>query len=147
MLQCGWQNFGFVIHYFSKSSPAFLYCNHRSNAFMAKKTELPWQRTCNKKTYSDSGHRSRFYICDSRPAADRVCPRRKQREQELRDWAPPAEWLDGKREENDDVTTVHNGKMTHVQEKTITEPERTKTGLRKQVTQAKLHLQNIFQRP
>lgn len=113
MLYCGQQNFMFAIRYSSKPSPAFLYCNHRPNAFMEKKTELLWQGTCNKNTYSGSGNRIRFYICDSRPAADREFPGGKQREQELRDWALLAEWLDGKREENDDVITVHNGKMTH----------------------------------
>lgn len=113
MLYCGQQNFMFAIRYSSKPSPAFLYCNHRPNAFMEKKTEQLWQGTCNKNTYSGSRNRIRFYICDSRPAADREFPGRKQREQELRDWALLAEWLDGKREENDDVITVHNGKMTY----------------------------------
>lgn len=85
MFYCGQQTFMFAIHYFSKSSPAFLYCNHHPKAFMEKKTELLWQGTCNKNTYSDSRNRIRFYICDSRPAADRDFPGRKQREQELRD--------------------------------------------------------------
>lgn len=48
MLQYGWPNFVFIIHYFSKSSPAFLYCNYCSNISTAKKTELLWQGTCNK---------------------------------------------------------------------------------------------------
>lgn len=82
-----------------------------SNVFKAKKMELLWQGACNKNTYSDSWNRSRFYIC--RPSTDRIFPRRKQRKQELRDWALLAEWLDGKREENDDVIIMHNGKMTN----------------------------------
>lgn len=43
-----------VCHSFSKSSLAFLYCNHPYNTFMAKKIELLWQGACNKNTYSDS---------------------------------------------------------------------------------------------
>lgn len=109
-----------------------------SNIFGAKKMELLWQEACNKNTYSDSWNRIRFYIC--RPTTDRIFPRRKQRKQELRDWALLAEWLDGEREENDDVIIMHNGKMTHKRKAYGTKWDKT-TILQADTTQTKLNFQ------
>lgn len=119
--------------------------NHTSpsNVVRAKKMELLWKGACNKNTYSDSWNRTRFYIC--RPTTDRIFPRRKQRKQELRDWALLAEWLDGEREENDDVIIMHNGKMTHKRKAYGTKWDKN-TILQADTTQTKLISQKIFWR-
>lgn len=146
MLYCGQQNFMFAIHYSSKPSPAFLaviiaQCIH------GKKTELLWQGTCNKNTYSGSGNRIRF--CHMRQQAGGGLwefPGGKQREQELRDWALLAEWLDGKREEK---WRCHYSAQwqNDIQEKPQWNQAGQKYNSQADTTQARLRLQNILQKP
>lgn len=56
-------------------------------------------RGMQQETYSDSWNLVRVYIGDSGSTTESIFPRRKQREQELRNWAPLAKWLDEKKEE------------------------------------------------
>lgn len=142
MLYYGQQNFMFAIHYFSKSSPAFPYCNHRPNAFMEKKTDsvardmqqehIQWQRKQDQILHmrQQAGGGQRF----SRKKAARAGAQRLSPAGRMTWWEKGRKWW------------CHYSAQwqNDIQEKTIMEPGRTKIQLCKQTQHRQSYISKIF---